>query len=1609
MKKFFAFILVLLSAVVLVACGGDKNPTPTPTLSFATTSYELKEGEEVTLNPVVTNLEGSYLVKYTSDNEAVAIVTDNVLKGLSEGSAVITAVLDGYDETSVTLQVTVVKPEPVEVVVESIEISGNNSLRLNESIQLTATVVPANVKVIWESSKSTTASVDQTGKVTGLKIGTATITATAGDKSDEIEITVLPPLATAIDIQGNASMEVGQIQTLVCTVTPNNASNDIKWSSNNQTVVAVSDGVVNALAEGTAVITATVNDGSNVSKDFTITVTGSYDRSVIIIDSTLTDGQSFTENDIHYVEGKNAFKTLTECVSLLEEGAKVVYKKGTYAENLTIPVNNVTIVGPNEGINPNKDTRVDEAIISGTIKLAEDSKGVVIDGLAFTGDGCVESINGVHNFTFQNNNIYDITIAASDYKPENRVRTNVVLKLYEEPIAGNNLTGNIFIINNSFKNLTCGAISISRTSPDEKIVINGNVIHNFGPEGIRFDGGYNSGEYEITNNTFENDSLQSGCAILFRAYSARSGEKQNVTIENNLFKNIGDVSLYENALFAAAITCGYFNNNHVDMKIRYNTFEGCTNGLYLLNNNEEGSIKTWNGTITYNYFKGIANFAYSDPLNAGDASHNYFEDAEGNPITDDVTIAALVPNCATYENYFETKEAYLAAINGVEGDINYYVDGNWSTLELGKTVSYAGLELTVGTNAFGTISEALEKAQAGETILILAGSYAEEITITKNVKLYGPNSSVNPNLDTRKEEAILTEQIKIATGVTSVVISGFSFTLKGTIAAATDDANVSGLEVSRCHFYDNSGLTVISFVGKTTTANFKFTENLFEDPADETARFLRFTNLTNLEYTNNVSKGAYDVLYIDETGTATNKGVFGDMVIKFNEFNEWIQFAMNIRLFAGTKLEVKGNTFTSTQTAASTDGRFLGTVNVFDFGITENATVEVQYNIFKDVQGYNIVRFRDADQSLKDKLTIKVNHNEFIGDPFSSTALIIENQSAASIVNADQNFFAKADGTVYTPEDKLFTNVSSHTNNYATKADADKVVNNYLLEGKIGFSTGEVVAPTAISITNKKEALSFGETYQLEYTITPAATTNKRVIFTSSDENIATVSGAGLIKVSGIKAGTVTITVSCIADEKVTDNVTIVVTHPTQIEVSYEGNAYLEVNKEIQLHADVVPEDSEATVTWTSKNPEFATVDATGKVKGVAKGEATIEATIEGTDVKATITIAVVPAVSEDSVDALDWILSQTLGTALLQEILYIGSDDGSKDFLRVVWGAASLFQFKDLEVTENLLPTDHANYPKDNDGKPAVKSSIEFITVHDTANTDRGADGRANSNWCINSSNESTSWHYTVGNDGIFKQMPDDAVAWHAADGSRAFNLIDSGVKADDPNVKPNIEIKEGAFYVNGQRTSIPLPTGSYQKNGQTITVTASENSLWTIDGLYTEVGTNGNWFVNSPWLSLQYNTEFGHISNGGGNYNSIGIESSVEQNTDVYLTWQNLAKLIGSLLNEYNLKPNRVLAHNDYCGKPCPGTMINAGLWPTFQKMIDAEYTAATTYKDYKFTLTSNNPQIMDNTGKIIGKPSYATVVSYTITVTGPNNYNKTSDTLYTIVPGTVSLTAK
>ena len=138
-----------------------------------------------------------------------------------------------------------------------------------------------NKEVIWSSNNSSVASVNaSSGRIYGNSVGTTRIYATATDGSgcrDYITVTVNNTVrVTSVTLdRSSISIERGQSASLCATVCPGNATNkNLNWTSSDNSVATVSNGVVTAVSNGSAVITASAVDGSGKKAYCAVYVTG---------------------------------------------------------------------------------------------------------------------------------------------------------------------------------------------------------------------------------------------------------------------------------------------------------------------------------------------------------------------------------------------------------------------------------------------------------------------------------------------------------------------------------------------------------------------------------------------------------------------------------------------------------------------------------------------------------------------------------------------------------------------------------------------------------------------------------------------------------------------------------------------------------------------------------------------------------------------------------------------------------------------------------------------------------------------------------------------------------------------------------------------------------------------------------------------------------------------------------------------------------------------------------------------------------------------------------------------------------------------------------------
>jgi hypothetical protein len=203
---------VALCTAVLLGCGGPDSTEPesVATVVLFPASAVVEPTRTLLLSATLRDsrrlvVTGRALAWSTS-NPRVATVEDGVVTGVTEGTATIIATVDGQQgQASITVQRAISRVEITPM---------NPSLAVGTTVQLHAALIGSNGRpvegpvVFWETSAPGVARVDA-GKVRALRVGSATITAFADDRSAITTVAVLPNIAGRWEVSYTLTDEIG--------------------------------------------------------------------------------------------------------------------------------------------------------------------------------------------------------------------------------------------------------------------------------------------------------------------------------------------------------------------------------------------------------------------------------------------------------------------------------------------------------------------------------------------------------------------------------------------------------------------------------------------------------------------------------------------------------------------------------------------------------------------------------------------------------------------------------------------------------------------------------------------------------------------------------------------------------------------------------------------------------------------------------------------------------------------------------------------------------------------------------------------------------------------------------------------------------------------------------------------------------------------------------------------------------------------------------------------------------------------------------------------------------------------------------------------------------
>ena len=242
---------------------------------------------------------------WISENEDIATVDDTGLVTPKKAGRTVVSIKTADSSFKADCAVTVLQAAQ-DITIDKASLS---LLSGGKNGELTAKLLPETAvkrQIKWTSSDENVATVSSNGIVTPISVGETIITAAAADNEKltaSCNVTVAEmaePQSIPLDKENVSLPKLGATTVVNANIQPSNADDRITWTSSDEKIAKVYDGVIVAGEVGTAEITATTSNGKTAK----CTVTVTEDKQLITNDRFYTD----TDGNILYSQGGGIFK-----------------------------------------------------------------------------------------------------------------------------------------------------------------------------------------------------------------------------------------------------------------------------------------------------------------------------------------------------------------------------------------------------------------------------------------------------------------------------------------------------------------------------------------------------------------------------------------------------------------------------------------------------------------------------------------------------------------------------------------------------------------------------------------------------------------------------------------------------------------------------------------------------------------------------------------------------------------------------------------------------------------------------------------------------------------------------------------------------------------------------------------------------------------------------------------------------------------------------------------------------------------------------------------------------------------------------------------------------
>lgn len=266
----------------------------TPSLEISSDSITV--GESKTFDELLTASpeELADEVVWSVGDGSILTLTQSGVQAIGDGTTTLTATYHYLMGDVVDTAVITVNP----IKVSSVTISGDNSIKVGESIDLSISVDEgaSGYTVEWSADPAEAVRIDPnadgSASITGKSVAdsvTITVTVTNFDSTIEkdthtLDVQKVPVESIEITTPEGTKLGVGGTTTLEYTIYPDDATDKtVTWQSSDPNVATVgADGTIRGITVGTVTITVTSNDDPSVADTYSLEVTIVHAESVTL-------------------------------------------------------------------------------------------------------------------------------------------------------------------------------------------------------------------------------------------------------------------------------------------------------------------------------------------------------------------------------------------------------------------------------------------------------------------------------------------------------------------------------------------------------------------------------------------------------------------------------------------------------------------------------------------------------------------------------------------------------------------------------------------------------------------------------------------------------------------------------------------------------------------------------------------------------------------------------------------------------------------------------------------------------------------------------------------------------------------------------------------------------------------------------------------------------------------------------------------------------------------------------------------------------------------------------------------------------------------------------